>query len=292
MKKIYDYFQYLLFRWTAFFIRWSGPLLSRKMALGAGSLLFLRKKRRKISIDNISSAFPNKSPDEVQTIGRRSMQGMVKVIFEFLSIPKIAKNPEKYIETRGAENVWRALEQKKGVVLAVSHFGNWELMAVAAGAAGLPIHAIGKPTKNPLVYSFIKRLRGATGLRSIDQRGAIRKTIQLLKQNQVVAMLVDENVKQGTVLVDFFRRKTAASSLPAMLGLKYGAPVIPTFYYREETGRSVLSFGEPFKLISTGHLQKDLAANTQQYITCLEEQIKKRPGDWTLWMHNRWKKSA
>ncbi|HLD50206.1 MAG TPA: lysophospholipid acyltransferase family protein [bacterium] len=265
------------------------PSGAMKLAEGVGALLFLRRRRRRISIENISAAFPGKPQKEVEAIGRGAMAGMVKVIFECLRIPVIARDPEKYIETRGEENVWNALEQKKGLILVVSHFGNWELMAVAAAAKGFPIHAIGKPVKNPFVYRFIKRLRGATGLKSIDKKGAIKETVRLLKQNQIVAILIDEHVKKGEMWVDFFGRKAAVSALPAMLSLKYGAPVIPTFYYRESAGRSVFIFEKPFDLIKAGDSQKDMVSNTQQYARRLEEEIRKRPRDWTLWMHNRWR---
>ena len=261
-----------------------------RLAEKIGALLFLRKRRRQLSLHNLRCAFPEKSQTDLEAIGRASMGGMVKVIFEFIRIPLIAKNPEKYIEVQGEGHVWDALKKKKGLVLAVSHFGNWELMGVAAAAKGFPIHAIGKPVKNPFVYDLIKRLRGATGLRSIDKKGAIKNTVQLLKNNQIVAMLIDEHVKKGEVWVNFFGRKAATSSLPAMLSLKYNAPVIPTFYYRGRGNeRSILFFGEPFSLIRTEDLQSDLTANTQQYVSRLEQEIRKRPGDWTLWMHNRWR---
>lgn len=265
------------------------PRGAMRLAEGVGALLFLRERRRRISIENIKAAFPGKSQKEVETIGRGAMSGMVKVIFECLRIPVIARDPEKYIEIRGEENVWQALEQKKGIILVVSHFGNWELMAVASAAKGFPMHAIGKPAKNPFVYRYIKRLRGFTGLKSIDKKGAIRETVRLLKENQIVAMLIDEHVKKGGMWVDFFGRKAAVSALPAMLSLKYGAPVMPAFYYRESPGRSVFVFEKPFELIKAGNSQQDMVSNTQQYARRLEEEIRKRPEDWTLWMHNRWR---
>ncbi len=289
MRKVYFYFQYLFFRSLVFIFKGCSKSMSMKIAEGVGALLFLRKRRRRISIENVQAAFPKKSIRAVQEIGRASMQGMVKVIFEFLRIPVIAKNPAKHIEIRGEENVWEALKEGKGVILVVSHFGNWELMAVAAAARGIPIHAVGKPVKNPFVYDFIKRFRGATGLKSIDQKGAVGKMVKLLQQNKVVAVLIDEHVKKGEVWVDFLGRKAATSGLPATLSLKYNTPVISTFYYREEKTRSVLIFQKPFKLIKTGHFREDLTANTQQYAHRLETQIRKRPEDWTLWMHNRWR---
>ena len=221
-----------------------------------------------------------------------SMTGMVDFFFEVINIPKIAKNSGKFIETHGEEYVWKALEEKKGLILVLAHFGNWELMGVAAAAKGIPIHAIGKPVKNPFIYNYIKRLRGSTGLRNIDRKGAVKKTIQLLKENQVVAVLLDAHAKSGFVNVDFFGRQAATFRFPAMLALKYGTPIIPTFYYRERDKRSILAFGEPFPLIQTGDFQADLTANTQQYVATLEHEIRKRPSDWTLWGHNRWRQEA
>lgn len=217
------------------------------------------------------------------------MKGMVDFFFEFINIPNIAKNPSKFIEVRGEEHVWKALEDKKGLILVLPHFGNWELMGVAAADKGIPIHAIGKPVKNPFIYNYIKKLRGATGLKSIDREGAVKKTIQLLQKNQVVAVLLDAHAKSGFVNVDFFGRQAATFRFPAMLALKYGTPVIPTFYFREQKKKSVLMFGAPFPLIQTGDFQADLIANTQQYVAALEQEIRKRPEDWTLWMHNRWR---
>ncbi len=217
------------------------------------------------------------------------MQSLVKVIFEFIRIPTIAKNPGEYIEIEGETNTWDALKEGRGLILAVSHFGNWELSGVAASAKGLPLHAIGKSHKNPFITNFIKQLRGLTGLKTVDQHGAVRKSIELLKQNQIIAMLIDEHAKKGGVWVDFFGQKAATSALPAMLALKYRTPVIPVFFYRESKKKSKLVFGKPFNLIETGNYDADIQSNTTQYMLRLQEELIKRPGDWTLWMHNRWR---
>jgi len=63
--------------------------------------------------------------------------------------------------------VRRALQEGRGLVVTVSHFGNWELMGIVAAANGFPLHAIGKPHKNPFVYDFIERLREMTELQHI-----------------------------------------------------------------------------------------------------------------------------
>lgn len=284
-----SYIPYLFFRGLVFLVNGLSAVMAIRLAEAIGSLLFLRKRRRDFSIQNLRRAFPEKNEREIEAIGRGSMQSMVKVIFEFIRLPTISKRPQDYIEIKGEENVWAALKKGKGVIFAVSHFGNWELAGIAAAAKNFPLHAIGKPHKNPFVDDYIKRLRGLTGLQTINQQGAVKKCIQLLKQNQIIAMLIDEHAKRGEVWVDLFGHKAATSALPAMLALKHDAPVIPAFFYRETAAKSVLVFGPPFELIRSADYAADVAANTQEYMAYLQKEIVKRPADWTLWMHNRWR---
>lgn len=287
--KFASYLSYLFFRTLTFVVNGMNAFVSARLAEGIGSLLYLRKRRREFCTRNLHQAFPKKSEKEIQRIGRGSMQNMVKVIFEFIRLPIISKKPSAYIEIQGEKNVWEALKQGKGVILVASHFGNWELAGIAAAAKGIPLHAIGKPHKNIFVDQYIKRLRGLTGLKTIDKQGAVQKCVRLLKQNQVVAMLIDEHAKNGAVWPDFFGHKAATSSLPAVLALKYGCPVIPTFFYRGKNEKSTLIFEPAFPLKQTHDTKDDILANTQNYMSHLQYEIMKRPEDWTLWMHNRWR---
>lgn len=284
-----SYCSYLFFRLLSFIVNSLNPLRSNRLAEAIGSLLFLRKRRREYCTQNLHRAFPEKSDIEIQKIGRGSMQAMIKVIFEFIRIPMISKKITEYVEIEGEQNVWDALKKNKGVILTSSHFGNWELAGIAAAAKGLPMHAIGKPNKNTFLDKYIKQLRGLTGLKTIDKIGAVQKCVRLLKENRIIATLIDEHAKKGNVWVDLFGQKASTSALPAALALKYHSPVIPAFFYRETNKKSRLVFGKPFILKETGDFHKDLLSNTQTYMHYLQNEIMKRPADWTLWMHNRWR---
>ncbi len=41
----------------------------------------MREKRRKISMRNLRLAFPKRSKEDLEKIGRASMQGFMKVVF-------------------------------------------------------------------------------------------------------------------------------------------------------------------------------------------------------------------
>ncbi len=290
-RRFLFYLEYRFFRFINYLINLLNVADARRFADFIGFCLFwLLKSRRQIALENLRYAFGReKSDEELKAIALGSMQNLVKVAFEFIHIPQILKKQDVKWKVEGAEHVWKALEKKKGVILTVSHFGNWELMGLATAREGLPLHAIARPIKNPYVYSYIKHLRKLAGFESIDKDGAARATIKLLKQNQLIAMLIDQHERQGGVWVDFFGRKASTTSLPAMLALKYKVPILPTYFYRGAPDFFLDHFGKPFPLIRTGNYEADLIANTQQYVSHIENEIRKRPEDW-LWMHRRWRK--
>jgi KDO2-lipid IV(A) lauroyltransferase len=221
-------------------------------------------------------------------IAEQSIQNLLKLGFEFIRTPEASSNPERYIEPPDMKAIWEAVGKKGGFIAIVSHFGNGEWLAIPIEKYGLHVHAVGRPLKNPYLYRYIRKMRGEANLTNIEKSGAVRSSIEVLKQRGILAVLIDQHESRGSVWVDFFGRKAATSTLPAMLALKYEYPVLPAFFYRDESGCSRIQYGPVFPLIRTGDLQADLLANTQQYVAKIEQEIRKRPGDW-LWAHRRWR---
>ncbi len=291
MQRLFFLLEYLFLRGLAFLINLLNVHQARRLADCIGfCVYYLLKGRRETALENLRWAYgAEKTEKELEAIALGSMQNLIKVVFEFIHIPKMLKHKDLQWEVQGSERVRKALEGKRGLIVTVSHFGNWELMGLAAAREGFPLHAVARPIKNSYVYAYIKGLRERAGFHTVDKNGAVRSAIKLLKQNQMIAILIDQHERQGSVWVDFFGRKASTTSLPALLALKYGVPILPTYFYRGTPDFFVHFFGEPFPLIRTGDEQADLVANTQQYVRHIESEIRKRPEDW-LWMHRRWRK--
>lgn len=256
--------------------------------LGTFTVRILRI-RRETMLRNLTLAFgEQKSEAELLRIAEASMQNLIKLVFEFIRTPEASKYPEKYIQAPNSEFVAGLMTRGKGSIAIVSHFGNWEWLAIPIKRFGLFTNAVGRPLKNPYLYDYIRKIREDANLKNINKDGAVRLSIDTLKKKEMIALLIDQHERQGAVWVDFFGRKASTSTLPALLAMKYECPVFPAFFYRDESGRSRIQYGPEFPLIRTGDLQADLLANTQQYISKIEEEIRKRPGDW-LWAHRRWR---
>ncbi len=283
--------EYGLFRALAFVLSFIPLSGCYKMADFFGAFAFrVLGIRRGIMLQNLRSAFGSgKSESELYAIAEASMRNLLKLALEFIRTPQVSKNPERYIEPPDMSPLLDAVAKHGNFIAVVSHFGNWEWLAIPLKPFGLFTHAIGRPLKNPYLYRYIKKTREAANLKNIDKAGAVGESIRVLKQKGILAVLIDQHESRGAVWVDFFGRKASTSTLPAMLALKYGCPVLPAFFYRNENGCSRIQYGPAFPLIRSGHLQEDLLANTQQYVSKIEEEIRKRPGDW-LWAHRRWRK--
>lgn len=289
-KKIYFLFEYAVFRLLAFLLRLIPLRISYKIAdaLGMFAVRFLGV-RRQIMLKNLRLVFGKEKNDaELLRIAEQSIRNLFKLVFEFLRTPEASTYPERYIEPPDVTALMEAVGKKGGFIAIVSHFGNWEWLAIPIKKQELHVHAVGRPLKNPYLYRYILEMREAANLTNIEKAGAVRSSIEVLKQRGILAVLIDQHESRGSVWVDFFGHKAATSTLPAMLALKYEYPVVPAFFYRDESGYSQIKYGPLFPLIRTGDLQADLLANTQQYVTKIEEEIRKRPGDW-LWAHRRWR---
>lgn len=240
-------------------------------------------------LENLRCAFGNeKSEKELLKIAEQSMQNLLKLGLELMRTSDVSLYPGKYITPPDMSAILQAVKKKGGFIAIVSHFGNWEWLAIPIKKHGLCCHAIGRPLKNPYLYRYIRKMRETANLKNIDKAGAVRASIQVLKQHGILAVLIDQHESQGAVWVDFFGRQASTSTLPAMLALKYEYPVLPAFFYRDESGCSKIQYGPLFPLIKTGNFKADLFANTQQYVAKIEEEVRKRPGDW-LWAHRRWR---
>ncbi len=289
-KKILFFFEYAAFRFLSFLFRLIPLRISYRIAdsLGMLAVRYLGVRRR-VMMENLRLAFGKEKPDaELLKIAEASMASIIKLAFELVRNVPAGASPERYIEKPEMEAFLQWMKKEKGAIAIVSHFGNWEWLSIPIKPFGLFTNAVGRPLKNPYVYAHLRRLREAANLKNIEKSGAVKDSIACLKRKEIVAVLIDQHESRGAVWVDFFGRKASTSTLPAMLALKYGTPVFPAFFYRNEKGRSTVHYGPEFPLIRTGNLQADLLANTQQYVAKIEEEIRKRPGDW-LWAHRRWR---
>lgn len=289
-----SYLQYLVLKGFSLFINLLPEGFTLWLGKQLGRLVYcLDRGHRRVAIQNLRVAFDQeKSEGEMRSIAKRTFENLGMMTVEFFRIPRMdVKTFKERVKVEGLEEALRLLEKKKGVLLLIGHFGNWELMGLMSKVIGNPIMVIAKPMKkNKWMDRFITKIRNAGGLEVISNIKAGRKVIQALSQNRVVGILIDQRAKRSEgIWANFFGRKAPTTPALAILAMKTGAPVLPVFMIRNGFQKHRLIIKEPLELIRSGDIKKDVEANTQLFNDTLESVIREYPDQW-FWIHQRWER--
>jgi KDO2-lipid IV(A) lauroyltransferase len=213
-----------------------------------------------------------------------------QMVFE---VPHVLRlNPDNlgdYVHFHQEENLLRARAKGKGVFILTAHFGNWELMSAAMslryGAGAVVVRNIDFQPLDRLVTL----LRSRFGTEAIPKQRAMRRLIGVTRERKLVGILLDQNVDwyEGA-FVKFLGRWACTNKGLALMALKNGTPVVPTFAVRQPDGRYRVIFDREVELIRTGDKIRDVEDNTALFTQAIERYVLKHPDHW-FWYHRRWK---
>ena len=194
----------------------------------------------------------------------------------------------EYFSIKGMNHLENALKKKKGVIGLTCHMGNFELLVAAIAKTGInPYVLYRKLDFNPLEI-FVREMRQRFGTTMIPLRKASKRIEELLRQGKLIGTLLDQNVDwYKGVFVEFFGRPACTNNGLAKLVLRTGASVVPVFIVQKE-GRFIMEFFPEIALEKTGDMIKDIENNTQNYVSAIENMVRKCPEQY-FWVHNRWK---
>jgi len=262
------------------------------LSIGAGlGHLFYRllRRRREVTLENLRGAYPEKSEGEIRAIALAVFRNMGKLFYEICWFTRMNdKQLLGHVKISGMEHVRAAWEKGRGVLVLTAHFGNWELMPVLGAHLKYPCSYVYRPLDAAALEKFLARTRTRYGGTKIPKKRSFRRILKFLDQRGLVFLLMDQNVRhQEGVFVPFFNQPASTNKGLALLALKTGAPVVPIFLLREETGFRGLILPE-VPLVNTGDKDRDIDANTAAYNRVIESVVRRYPEQW-FWVHRRWK---
>jgi len=268
------------------------PLKSvQRLGVYLGSLgYYVVSRRRKIALENLRYAFPEKSERELRTIAKGAFRNFAITFTELLWFPNLTDEIiRQVVHIRNPEVITESYRTGKGLILLAGHFGNWELIALAVGRlTGIPFTIIVQRQNNHLVDEVINRHRTLFGNRVVPKGASIREILRTLQERRVVAIAPDQSGPTEGPYVTFFGRTVSAHQGPAVFALKSGAPVIMGFMVRQQDGAYEVTLEEVPSADLTAYNDQTMLELTQRYTSLLEKYIRRYPDHW-LWLHRRWK---
>ncbi|MEJ2545315.1 MAG: lysophospholipid acyltransferase family protein, partial [Calditrichaceae bacterium] len=182
-----------------------------------------------------------------------------------------------------------AYKNKKGVILLSGHMGNFEWLGQMHGQMGNKIYGIAKRLKNPLVNQLVEKNRLRENMGVIYTKKAMKDGIQVLKNNNLLAIVMDQDAKKKGVFVNFLGLPSSAAVGPAVFHLKTGAPLIFLMSIRRDYGKFDAYYEEICPASGSQEVNdENILRITQKHMSVLEKWVLRYPEQW-FWMHRRWK---
>jgi KDO2-lipid IV(A) lauroyltransferase len=247
-------------------------------------------RHRRIALANVAAALPERSPAAHRAIVRGAFRHFGVFLFELMKFSSLSPAEiQRRVTWEGEPDLRAGYAGGRGVLLMGAHFGCWEIHALAHGVQFEPIGMLARALDRPGMNRLLEWMRGRTGNFVIYRQGTIRRVLRALQDRKAVAVLIDQHVhEKDAIVVDFFGRPAATTSMLAAIALRTGAAVVPVFAIPVGPGRYRLIYGEIVEAPAGVEGPEAARALTARCTAVIERYVREHPHLW-LWMHQRWR---
>ena len=212
-------------------------LLRRLGALFGAAAYRLDSRETRIARRNLVLIHPEIDDAARENMTRALMGSMGQGLMETLAIwtrprPRVLRLVQ---QVHGETHLQTALAQGRGVLLAVPHYGNWELLIEFMAARG-PFSLVYKASEKAGLERFLQKARSGANVQLVPAEAtAMRPLLRALQNGEVVGITPDQQPRKGGgEFIPFFGRPALTLSLIAKLAQRTGTPVL--FAYTERSG--------------------------------------------------------
>ncbi len=243
--------------------------------------------RRKVVRMNLKNSFPEKSRAELLKIEKTFFRFMADLLMEnvkLLSMSRESINKRFSLINHGF--VQDMLDQKQSILLATSHYGNWEW--AAPGISSIfqgKILGVYKPLTNQDVGKVINSIRAQFGVLLVPMKQTMRTIAE--QTDTYMAVLVSDQTPtrhEKNYFIDFLNQPTSVFQGLEKIAKLTGNPIVYMHIDRPKRGYYEASF----KMLYDKPQQTAENEITKGYNLELENIIKAKPEFW-IWSHKRWK---
>lgn len=273
-------------------LRW----VARIGRVGGALCYWLDARHRRVAIRNLTLCFgQEKSPVEIRALAKENFR---RIGENYCCAVKTAvMTPDElrpYFDFVGAEKILahRAGEDPQNRIVAIGHFGNFELYArfgqyVPVFKCATTYRGLRQPSLNRLLQS----LRGLSGCRFFERRTEAEALKAALSgTGLLLGLLADQHAGRSGLRLPFLGRDCSTTAAPAVLALRYRCSLHTSICYRVGLGRWLIEVGDEIPTHQSGERrspEKIMFEVNQAF----ERAVRRDPANW-FWVHNRWKLST
>jgi len=260
-----------------------------------GLVYFVDARHRRVAIRNLTMCFgAEKSADEIRALAKENFKRIGEnfacaVKSSSMSMEQL----EGHLVMAGVEKLFLShlTAPTASIVVAIGHFGNFELFAQLA--RGMPLHRRAttyRAVRNPAINRLLLRLRKDTGCLYFERRTdglALRNALRT--NNLLLGLLADQHSGEHGLRLPFLGHDCNTTKAPAVFALRFAAPLHTAICFRTSPGQWRIEIGDVIPTHENGH-PRALADIMLDVNRAFEVAVRRDPANW-FWVHNRWKHS-
>jgi lauroyl/myristoyl acyltransferase len=247
--------------------------------VGAAGYALARPARRAID-ENLDLALPSVPRSVRRRVALAAFRHDARNWVDTLRIPTLdpAKIPEM-LDISGWDELEAAYRAGRGVVLAMIHLGNFDLVGQFLAIRHLPLSVPVERMQPERLYDYLVALRAANGIHLFPVEHASRQLLQALRRGEIVGIAADRQFAGRQTEVELFGRKCTLPRGAAALARRTGAPLFVGVGVRVAADQ-YRGFLIAVEVDRTMNQEADETIATQRLALIIEQFVRAYPEQW------------
>lgn len=265
-----------------------------RLGRAAGGLAYwLDGRHRRVALANLAAALAGeRSSAELRALAREHFKRLGE---NYACAVKTAVLPPQAVrrcmDVAGADRFDGGPGDQRSRIVAIGHFGNFELYARAnLAVSGYQFATTYRAPRQPRLDRLLGDLRRASGCLVFERRRdgeALRAALR--QQRLLLGLLSDQHAGHSGAWIPFFGRPCSTTTAPAVLAQRYKLPLHTAICYRVGPARWRIEVGGEIPVEEHGQ-RRPVADVMTDVNRAFEAAVRRDPANW-FWVHNRWKTS-
>lgn len=245
--------------------------------------------RKKVILENLAYAFPEKSEAERQQIMARYYRHFCDFSLETIKLHSLSeKEMNRRMKVTGLEKAEEFAKEGRSMMLLGFHYNNWEWCSSIQKQSSHKLLMIVNPIRgNHAMEKFVSYSREKWGGISVPVHKSARTAIEFVRRKEpaVLWLAADQTPPANSPFWTLFLNREAPFFMgPEKIAIKTNQPIY--FLHLKKTARG--KYEAQFSLLFEDPSKVDSKEILLTYIRKMEEIIREEP-DYYLWSHRRWK---
>jgi lauroyl/myristoyl acyltransferase len=261
------------------------PLVARIGRAGGALAFRLDGRHRRVALENLRMCYGGEmSEKEITALAKENFRRLGE---NYCSAVKTAAMSPKQLG-RHVEFVRpEQLQPPRRMVMAIGHFGNFELYARFQNfSSGYQCATTYRALKQPELNRLLQKVREKSGCLFFERRtdGPMLRAA-MNNSNVILGLLADQSARG--LRAPFFGHDCDTGLAPAIFALRYRCELYTAFCFRVAPAKWRLELGDKISTHdngvprSSGDIMRDVNLS-------FEKAIRRDPANW-FWVHRRWK---